>query len=292
MKHPYLGKLLKDCIPFNHVHQGDIGFELEVEGTSLPTDGTPGGWTVKAENSLRGGYEYISHRPVQAQKLDKHLQAICTKLTTSPIVVKPSARCSTHIHLNFQRETWETAVNSIIISACIEPLLIQLCGNERNGNLFCLPNYDTGDLPLYMKHLSRCLSLGHWGFGGRGKYAAFNIDPLDSLGSIECRCFPLSIDPEELESWARYLLKIRDLARHTFDPEGYIHWSYKNPESMAKALFGDPIMNVFNKDLVYLGLETAFEVYRSCHKLFEYEETKKQKPKQTLEDAYFEGLDH
>ena len=142
-----LDLVIRETLSIRSKQSGDIGIELEIEGENLGVFQTPPGWMVKEEPSLRnGGFELVTRGAVSREKLEKQLLAAQESLR-NPIVVIPSGRTSTHIHVNFQNDAWRTAMYYIIGYVVVEPVLMRICGPARHGNLFFLASYQTSDLP-------------------------------------------------------------------------------------------------------------------------------------------------
>lgn len=274
--------------------QGDIGLELEIEGERLPTEIT--GWDIHSETSLRGKggrtvireesqedtpREYVTARPVLYRSLLPKLRTLNAALTRTGVTVNLTQRASTHIHLNMGPETLQTFLSFVMTFCAVEPLLLRLCGPMRNGNLFCLPSYETGELAhtiralvkRYAKKASTKVNLYSW--PSRGKYACLNLDPMATQGSVEVRCFPNSIDPEVVDSWARWLVVMRDQSRTVNIAEALDRW-YDRPSTLTDSIFGFPARRTLEQacerqtpgQLVQFGIENAYEVWRTTQPLY------------------------
>ncbi len=271
------------------VKNGDLGVELECEGDYLPTAIT--GWTIKAEGSLRGRNgrtigpdlldtdtprEYVLSRPLPYRGLEAKLENLEAALRLDKrTVVRLTPRASTHIHLNYGSRTFHELLAFILVFMCAEPVLLRLCGPQRNGNLFCLPTYEAGDWPEIIRGI---VSEPRYNWPSGRKYSSLNIDPIVPLGSVEVRCFPNSVTPSDILSWATWLLNMRTIAEGA--DETY--------ESMIARITNEPnrfILNVFEHadvlracyptnpaDLVLFGAEQAYEVWREMRPLWDWSE--------------------
>lgn len=295
MLHPYLTKTVNECFKLPK-QEGDFGIEMEIEGQRLPP--APSGWTIKEENSLRGeAYEYVTRNAVHMNSLQKSLANLHKALTAEPVTVNLTTRASTHIHLNMQNETFRTLFGTILLYCIAEPMLLRICGQHRNGNLFCLPLVEGGDLPSHFKQMvysfgDKELTRHHWPH--RGKYAALNIDPLNSLGSIEFRMFPNTIDPEDVMRWARWVYALREYAKN-YPDETYLSLFtrlYRNPDDIIQIFRTQPDFNqifpMWPDQLVHHGLEFAYEAHKPLMALFENVEKvqQKKKPKKVSMEAF------
>lgn len=284
---------------------GDIGIELEIEGENLPKEFS--GWHVKPEGSLRGKggrqvspgenapdipFEYTFQKPVGVSAAETKLRALHKALTTGETKVTLTPRGSTHIHVNMQHETVRTVFGFIIIYAIIEPALLRLCGPKRNGNLFCLPTYECGELAFAAGKMAAALIVGlnQWP-ARRGRYASLNTDALLQFGSLEVRCFPNEIDPDKIMEWVKWLINIRDLAR-SWQNDTFLDLldrAYNEPLWMLAKIFGDK--NFYNvlqptspHELVQFGVEMSYEIAKAFQPALEsgppkMVETKKPKKK-------------
>lgn len=277
---------------------GDVGVELEIEGVNLPQ--SLEGWHVKPENSLRGeAFEYITRGAAtleQLQGLMKHLNKYMTRESTKVIF---SVRESTHIHVNMQRVRMHDIYGFILLFTILEPVLLRICGNDRNGNLFCLPAYETGDLAAFIGNLNRDIQGGMFTRHNRGKYANLNLDCLYNFGTVEVRGFPLSIAVQDICQWAEWLVNIRDITQGWKDKTFrslFEYASLEQQELVAKVFTGDMKPSLFSRmsptnmsELIQLGIETAYEVHREMLTMLEYKEKeipkKKRKPVNFDEDA-------
>ncbi|HEY6021809.1 MAG TPA: hypothetical protein VIY48_18645 [Candidatus Paceibacterota bacterium] len=271
---------------------GDVGVELEVEGDNLPLD-VPG-WVIKPEGSLRGKggrtvsadenapdvpHEYVSHRPVAIGGLHSKLNNLYKALSQEHVKVRLTERASTHIHVNMSDQTIRNVIGFLAVFAMIEPVLLRVCGNSRNGNLFCLPSYETGDLPNFTQRIVNAIYAGparSWPVK-RGKYAALNTDPLLSLGSLEVRCFPNEVSPDQIFTWASWLINLRELVSDWEDDTfmSLLDRAYNEPQWLLQRIFGNE--QLFVKcypnnpaQLVTFGVEQAYEILKAANPVLDY----------------------
>lgn len=262
--------------------EGQIGIELELEGRmgALAADTLPRSWHVKPEGSLRGGYEFVTVKAGALKNVLEKVKTLADYFTSIGIVVNAKAyRGSTHIHVNVQEETFHHVLGCLVVFTAIEPLFLRLCGPSRNGNLFCMSSYDTGDLFFYTKSLVRAIRGGNFGaWPARGKYASLNFETIQNFGSIEFRCFPTSISPDEISRWCNWCVEILNTVKLSKDRAFYdvLNKALANPTGIAGSLFGAAaIADIPAKDLrdlVSLGCETAYEMAGVIASEFEREE--------------------
>lgn len=293
-RHPLFDKKMAAIVGVPE-KSGDVGVELEVEGFNLPT--TPSGWDVKVEPSLRGKNgriiageeseadtprEYVTRGPVALSSLEKKLENLSELLTQQHVKVNLTQRASTHVHLNMTGETLKTFMAFLLLYVCIEPLLLRLCGPVRNGNLFCIPTYESGDMAQFIRRLAYNAgktAIAPW--PQRGKYASMNTDPICTLGSVEIRCFPNSVTPATVLKWATWVVNLRDLARKSDDTfVKMLDALYGNPWSLIKSVFGDedvytPTNPQHPTELVLFGVTEAYEIWREMRPFLDYKEKKR-----------------
>lgn len=272
---------------------GDLGVELELEGTG-PLGQPVRGWDVHEEGSLRapggqgrGGAEYVTHGAMALGAIRPLVQRLNEAFEGWGVVVNlGSHRTSTHVHINVQNLTMIDVLGMIVVFTAIEPMLMALCGNRRDGNSFCASSYDTGDLPEYLHHFCKQLEkfrgrdygLEMW---QRGKYASLSTFRLFDLGTLEARCFPTSVNPDEIEKWCSWMLKIRDTAVNNQDKSfrNLVKEGIHNPVSLAREIFGETHLP-YNKvvDLVNFGSQQAYELTRILKRFLKKEAPEEKAP--------------
>lgn len=249
----------------------DVGIELEVEGNHLP--GAAPHWQAKQEGSLQGGVEYIT-KPIKADVVETYVNNL-NKYIVNEVgaTIIPSYRCSTHIHVNVGTELLSDALGFAVIFTMFEPLLLTLCGNQRNGNLFCMSSYDTGEIIHSFDNMIGYLDkIKTHGYGyERGKYSALNFGRLADLNTMEARCFPLSMDGATVSKWCSWLLSMRDMAVAEPDKTYRELWKKvrQNPSWYAQKVFGFDTHQVPNAThLIDMGTETAYELTKVLKKWY------------------------
>jgi hypothetical protein len=265
--------------------KGRFGIEIELEGENLPDLVLPPAnklWSAKGDGSLRHGMEYVS-LPVSSPR--DTVNVLADYLNTVGAVVNNSYRCSTHIHYNFIDKTWKDVIGTVIAWQIIEPLFLkQLPG--RDGSIFCMSAYDTGDMPLnfgrFCDELNR--QFKHVGYEAvcRQKYSSLNLTRLRDLGTLEFRVFPPSIDGKEVRKWCTWLDNLVALVEKT-DSENFAKFileAEKRPEDFVTAIFGElPVSGPELGAWVDLGCKTAYELVR----IFNTEKKKKVRVKKVKE---------
>lgn len=272
----------------------DVGLELEIEGLALPPN-VPH-WQAKAEGSLQNGVEYIT-KPIKLDAVRLYVDSLRKYIADMDGVVKPSYRCSTHVHVNVGTGTVADMLGFVVVFTLFEPLLLALCGPQRNGNLFCMSNYDTGDaisaFHLLCNRIERTAS-GYPFQYERGKYSALNLGRLADLNTVEARCFPLSVDGAEIEKWCKWLLRMKDIAKAQTDKTYREFWKLvrQNPMWYANAIFETAHFSIPNaSSLIDAGAETAYEYTKILKQYYaKVEKPKAEAKKKTLSDYVIDDI--
>jgi hypothetical protein len=253
--------------PYKKGYKRRYGLELELEGAGFPPP--PDGWTDHPDGSLRNGVEYVLSSPHDFSGLGNRIKALNDALKSNGTIINNSYRAGTHIHVNIQNELYCTILGLIILEAIIEPVLLRLCGDTRNGSYFCLPTYDTGELPLNFENLLQEIETGMAPQPRRGKYACLNTDPISSFGTLEFRCFPASHDADQIMTWVGWVENMLTLVKDQSDMTFWdLYLSFKhNGEELLRRIFPDVNLGLAcapqtTRELLDLGLETGYELVR------------------------------
>lgn len=191
------------------------GIEVEVEGVDQyyneDTDRhewavyPPQGWDVKSDGSLRdGGAEFVSEPlgfsdAVVAVRRLWHLR--------DDEGWSYGARCGVHVHINMRSLTPAQIATGLCLYAATEPAWFDLCGPDREQNIYCIPWYRAeGEVDLVVEALE-----GEGEFGQTCKYTALYTEPLVRFGTVEFRGAPVF---ERFEQMKRLLCMCRGLYRY------------------------------------------------------------------------------
>ena len=205
---------------------GEVGIEVEVEGEKLP-DNIPKSsalhpryWTTTRDGSLRGeAFEYVLTAPVSREHVKPALSQLYSRL--DKCVVHDSGRAGIHVHINVRELTLTQMFTFVLLYMVFEKVLVRFCGEEREGNLFCLRVTDAEYLAMLLqKSISRqqfnLLSTDDL------RYASINLTALRKYGSLEFRAMRSPVSQEILQQWVTTLLAIKDSAARLQDPEELI----------------------------------------------------------------------
>ena len=222
----------------------DIGIEIELEGTNLKY---PIGryWNGKPDGSLRGhSMEYILKSPVHRDKTKSRLFSLKTELEDFGSTLNPSDRCGVHIHVNCQDLIVKEVINFAIVYLILENLLVEMCGENRIGNLFCLR---ASDAETIISTLRRCKQENSLDFiqHNRYRYASINLAALSKFGSVEFRAFQTPKNIMKIQGWIDILLRIKDASLEFKDAHDIIESvSFGGPEVFVRNILGAYAKNI------------------------------------------------
>ncbi len=219
-------------LPQRKIFKGEVGIEVEVEGSNLPD--IRGDWKTTTDGSLRGeAYEYIFKCPLPRDKVTRALDQLNEGLAHS--TVNMNDRTSVHVHVNVQQMSLIELFCFIILYLVYEDVLFKYCGDNREGNLFCLRGKDAEYVIDILEHIS---VTGEYDmFGDEGlRYSGINLNALTKFGSLEFRGMRGTVDTEVIQTWTDILLRMKDMSSTLHDPqeiisslstEGYLEFTTK-----------------------------------------------------------------
>ena len=237
---------------------GQVGLELEVEGDPLPTSvpgtitcpKTKARWAVKQDGSLRGGMEYVMSKPCDLEGVEPMVAELFNYFNDFGSKLRPSNRCSTHVHLNVSDWTIDKITSFLVVWSIVEPAIIDWCGLDRKSNHFCLGITDT---TTSIEAWNNFLSNGATAFPEGAKYSACNIRHLNDFGSIEIRCGRAPEDVTEITTFTKFLWGVRQFAdRHN------------NPADIPGILSDGDVFGIFFEICRDMGIEDFFEEVRAA----------------------------
>lgn len=263
--------------------EGDIGIEIEMEGNViLPhpdlCSKTHAYWGAKPDHSMKGpGLEYYLWHPIPRNEVKPAIKYLKKFWKDAGCKLKPTNCDAVHVHMNCRELSLDKTMSFILLLVLLEDLLVRWCGESREGNLFCLRTRDAEGLlsvlrtalikkdfgSLYYEHL---------------KYAAINIAPLASFGSVEIRCMQTPKDIDLVTKWVEMLCCIYDTAIKLENIRDVVDvLSYRHYDELLLSIFGEYAEEFLFPDadrLLADGRERVKEVVYSAHI---YKERKKNK---------------
>lgn len=214
----------------------EIGIEIEMEGVNLPPG--PRGWATKADGSLRGeAVEWVLERPQTESDAMVLLTRLENYIKECKSTLLPSDRCGVHIHINVQDMLVEDVIKFVTLYLVVEDLLVRWCGEDREGNLFCLRGRDAEFLIrclLQVNQKSTFKQIVHRDI----RYASLNLTSLAKFGSLEFRSLRTPKDFGVIKTWIKMLLELKNAIHMFKSTEDIIEFiSLQGGRSFLKKIF-------------------------------------------------------
>lgn len=245
-------------------YAGEVGIEVEVEGTLLPNLNCAY-WRTVADNSLKGGKEgreYVLKQPVMLENLLPILTDFKEEFKHS--VVDDSVYAGIHAHINVQSLTPKQLLTFLVCFFILEELLVKWCGKTRIGNHFCLRTSDAEYLIHFIRNLVLTNSLNTITENDNIRYSAANLKSLSKYGSVEFRCLNSTIDPDRIYIWCSTLINILRTSKTFPTPDSVImEFNRNGAEKWALKMLGEHAKKFLTNDWevdIYDGLGRAQDI--------------------------------
>jgi len=251
-------KKVKDMFFRGKNIRGEIGIEIEMEGKNFPMEDLDS-WYSQEDGSLRGleedKREFVLIRPCKRDDTLARLNSLATDLEEHGSKIVPSYRTGVHVHTNVRDFTFNQVFTYIFSYYMFEDVLMQFAGDDRVGNLFCLRARDAegvGELLTKSIKQRKLLPL----FSDNIRYSSMNLKALKQYGSIEFRGLPFNGDFQQIETWIKLLLAVKDFSLTVDNPKELVALlSKKGGATLAKEVFGDlfPLLPKVDWDVLLLN---------------------------------------
>lgn len=238
--------------------KGEVGVEVEIEGLNLPRVVHRESWRVERDGSLRGeAFEYVFRGPVNYKAACNRLDRLGLSFKEVGSEIFDTGRAGVHVHVNVQDLTAKQVGCFITLYYIFENILLDFCGEDRVGNLFCLRTCDAeGAIPLITKAFNNNNLRGLATDDIR--YAALNLNSLPKYGSVEFRSMRSTGDMEIIKTWVSLLLELKKYSLSFNNPREIVEgMSGMSSEVMFKTVFGDNSGLVYDDDSMYEGVRYA-----------------------------------
>ena len=223
--------VVKACTGRAHI-DADIGVEIEVESDRLLPHIPK--WNMENEASIQNGMEYISN-PMTMEKLGPAVRAARDILEP---YVKVSDRAGIHLHCNMKDLTVLQFARYLTCWYMMEEIIVSVCGNNRQGNHFCLRLIDApavlrGPMDGYrMGELEHMLS-------DQYRYAALNYQSLFKFGTVEFRAIQTTPSLHPVLGVSKILVDLRERVKTLKKTPDEILMDYSAEESGAEDFIQD-----------------------------------------------------
>ncbi len=256
---------------------GEVGIEIEMEGENLSLYGNTMYWRQEADNSLRGeSMEYVLHKPVKRELVSETLIDLQKDLPHA--VFNPSDRCGVHIHINYQQNTLDQVINAACLWLILEDVLVKWCGEDREGNLFCLRGKDADYQIQQLIHTNVNKDFVMFS-NNEMRYAAQNLCSINKYGSIEYRSLRTPKNLAIIQDWVNILLSIKDAAVQFRNAKEIVEqFSAGSPVDFARRILGPQLEMVQckgMKDMLYQGIRRIQDIAYADNLLQPMEKPKK-----------------
>ncbi len=197
-------------LPANLLQDGEIGVEIEVEGSRLPDELKL--WKKDADGSLRGeSAEYVLKRPIKKTQVKDALTELSEAFRKSRSSITTSYRAGIHVHVNVQDMTFTQCMNYVFLYFLVEEQLIRFCDRSRRGNHFCLRLSDAGYLAEVITKF--CVTEDVEVLRTDAiRYASINLKCIPQYGSLEFRALESTTDWYKVGLWVDVLHHLKQQA--------------------------------------------------------------------------------
>ena len=242
----------------------DIGIEIEMEGKHL-LQFPNRFWAGIRDGSLRGTnpVEYVMKEPCKKATVVSRLNYLQKELKEHGSVLKPSGRCGVHVHVNCQELNTQQVINFALLYIILEDVLMQWCGEDRIGNMFCLRAKDAEKM---IEALAVCRKSNNMRFiqDNNYRYASINLSALRKFGSVEFRGLGTPRRFSRIAKWAKMLLAIKEASLGYKEPFHIVEdTSMMGGRAFLKHVLGDLAKDVYcpgMDDMIYEGVQLVQEV--------------------------------
>jgi len=220
--------------------KGEVGIEVELEGRNVLMDNILPFWLYHADGSLRGeSAEYVLTKPVNRDKVPEALNSLFSTLKKHGTRIRnDSPNTSVHVHLNVQEWSLKKVYNLITCWYIFEKMLVKWCGEEREGNLFCLRGQDAEAILQRYASAVRYSRYNTIVDADGLRYAAFNPTSMGKFGSVEFRSLAGVYDEDIIRTWTEILLELKDFAeRFDAPPDIIIEMSRCGADEFLRMVF-------------------------------------------------------
>lgn len=226
---------------------GDLfGLELECEGRKVDWDGASPelikDWAPHEDGSLRKNHgssqEWVFNGPVKYEKSVQRVNSLFDYFDKRGAKLVCSNRTSFHVHFNMGDKNAYQLVNLFILFTILEDIMDAYCGEDRNGNLFCLSSRHAEEQVRWVSDACfRHMNFGN--FQENQRYCSLNLAAINKFGTVEFRAMRGLDNREDVLAWLDILKEFCEYACYTMkNPATLIEEiSVKTPKGFLREVF-------------------------------------------------------
>lgn len=264
------------------VTAGDLfGIEVECEGKNVGFLGAAADilndWAPHNDGSLRNWKNYppcewVFNGPANYKKSVERVNNLFDMFEKNKAQLHCSNRTSIHIHFNMGDKTAYQLINTYILFTILEDLLDSYCGEDRNGNLFCLSSrHAEGQVRWLEDAIFKNYRIK---FNDNWRYCSLNLASLNKFGTIEFRGMRGLDNREDVLAWLSIVNELCTYGCYEMkNPVDLVEGiSMKTPVGFIKEVFSRENFSLITKGIsedqigasVYEGLRL---VQMLCYKI-------------------------
>jgi len=218
--------VILSIIPGLREKEGRYAVEIEAEGRKLPMD-LDDYWSVHNDGSLQAGLEakeYVMNEPSSLEGVKIALNYLDAQYKKLKTVVEETQTSGVHVHVNVQDYTPKELFTFMVTYFILEELLLKFCGEQREGNHFCLRAKDAEFIIDELVDSARTHKFGNLK-NDNIRYCSLNPCSLFKYGSIEFRAMRGTPDLNAIFTWVKIIDRVRLSAKN-----------FENPAEVAKLM--------------------------------------------------------
>lgn len=196
------------------IPQAKIGIEVEVENWRPRR--MPAGWVTHDDGSLRGGKEFVTDGGMVGKGAVEAVRQICGFCVASGFSAGyPRAGIHIHVDMTDMNDGSDTQLlNAVSAYLLFEDALFSFAGQWRRACGFCDPLLlSQAGRPALARFLVDWQVPTANPLRGLDKYAALNLLPLETYGTVEFRALPTTFDPERIINWINLCLAFKKFGK-------------------------------------------------------------------------------
>lgn len=244
-----------------------LEFEAEEVKSRLPVDQEEAGyWVEKEDNSLRNnGMEYVLREPLFGEDLLSSMKWICEWGTKERLGT--NFRTGLHVHIDVRNLGPSELLSMIIYYALFEKVIFDWVGDDRDGNIFCMPFYKAEGV---LEPIVTALRAGNKikdAAKAIDRYAAFNLNSLSKFGTVEFRHLKTTFNYERVLKWVNICQAFKKYAKNNpLKPHELVaEMSKLGPANMFAAILGPALSselwsNKSQEQVETVGIPIAQEI--------------------------------